>query len=166
MGWCSSLPIFIKKENDKERNYYDITITQDSLSRPYEETIGTLVHEIAHMYLSTQGIEHCTKRQKHLEAFKVESERLGLIVEDAGKTGQSQTTVSETLLDEIHNKMGLDVSAFDIHLIDDYKEKKPSKPRKPVHKYKCNCGKEIKATDDNLICTCGDCESEFVLQVK
>lgn len=163
-GHCTCLPIWVKKVNDKEQNFYEINITHQSLSRPYEETIGTLIHEIAHMAnLSLKNIKDTNPRsQKHSEAFKTEAEKLGLIVENAGRTGWSQTSVSESLLDEIHNKMDLDVSAFAIYLMDEYKETKAPKPRRVVHKYKCKCcGKEIKSVEEELHCICSECEEEY-----
>ncbi|GCD11692.1 SprT-like domain-containing protein [Clostridium tagluense] len=161
-GWCSCLPRWIRKINEIDQHFYEINITSNRLDSPYEEVIETLIHEVVHLANNQHNIEDCNSHsQKHNEHFKTEAERIGLIVEKAGRTGYSQTSLSDNLLAEIQ-EMGLDEEAFNIKRIEEFKDAK-LKPRKPTFKYKCpKCSKELKSIEEKLIVKCMDCDCEYI----
>ena len=166
LGWCSKMERWTRKENDKERTFYEINICADMLKRHYEEIIETLLHEICHLYHGQHKIDDVSSRGNHNENFKKEAERIGLLVEKAPRIGWSVTSLSESLLNEIHN-MDIDKSAFEIYMIEDIKETKPRKPRQSKHKYKCpSCGKEIESKEEGLVIQCVNCECKFEEIIK
>ncbi len=161
LGWCSRIPRYIRKINNKEQNFYEINITCDFLNRPYEEILETLIHETVHLANSQKGLEDCSSRGNHNEIFKNEAERVGLLVEKAPRIGWSITKLSDSLLKEIQ-EMDIDRSAFDIYMIEEHKEKKPRQPT-VRYKYRCkNCHREVVSKEDGLVIICKHCEEEFV----
>ncbi|MBQ9970252.1 MAG: SprT-like domain-containing protein [Oscillospiraceae bacterium] len=79
---------------------HEINIGAGTLSRPIEEVVSTLLHEMVHYYNYERGVQDCSRGNTyHNRKFKEEAERRGLIVEHSDKYGWSHTSPSDLLLD-------------------------------------------------------------------
>ena len=79
---------------------HEINIGAGTLSRPIEEVVSTLLHEMVHYYNYERGIQDCSRGNTyHNRKFKEEAERRGLLVEHSDKYGWSHTSPSDLLLD-------------------------------------------------------------------
>ena len=79
---------------------HEINIGAGTLSRPIEEVVSTLLHEMVHYYNYERGVQDCSRGNTyHNRKFKEEAERRGLLVEHSDKYGWSHTSPSDLLLD-------------------------------------------------------------------
>ena len=79
---------------------HEINIGAGTLSRPIEEVVSTLLHEMVHYYNDERGVQDCSRGNTyHNRKFREEAERRGLIVEHSDKYGWSHTSPSDLLLD-------------------------------------------------------------------
>ena len=79
---------------------HEINIGAGTLSRPIEEVVSTLLHEMVHYYNYERGVQDCSRGNTyHNRKFREEAERRGLLVEHSDKYGWSHTTPSDLLLD-------------------------------------------------------------------
>ena len=78
---------------------HEINIGAGTLSRPIEEVVSTLLHEMVHYFNYERGVQDCSRGNTyHNRKFK-EAERRGLIVAHSEKYGWSHTSPSDLLLD-------------------------------------------------------------------
>ena len=79
---------------------HEINIGAGTLSRPIEEVVSTLLHEMVHYYNYERGVQDCSRGNTyHNRKFREEAERRGLNVEHSDKYGWSHTSPSDLLLD-------------------------------------------------------------------
>ena len=79
---------------------HEINIGAGTLSRPIEEVVSTLLHEMVHYYNYERGVQDCSRGNTyHNRKFREEAERRGLLVEHSDKYGWSHTSPSDLLLD-------------------------------------------------------------------
>ena len=161
LGWFDFGTVW-SDENGTEM--FEINITSDALNRNYIDTIGTLVHEMVHLYCYTNGIEDM-KGKKHNESFKAECENVGLIVEKDKSVGWGITTVSLDLRNKI---LDLDISEDDFsNTCQLIIEEKPPKPKKPKTYYICpECNEKINSKKPDLNILCGKCHRNFELVIE
>ena len=87
--------------NIKDEQRRELNIATGTLRRPIEDTIGTLVHEMCHIYnnevLNTQD---CSRGGTyHNREFKKAAEAHGLKVSRSDKYGYSHTSPADSLLE-------------------------------------------------------------------
>lgn len=100
LGWfCHD----IWQQDDK--TMHEINICGEALSKGVNETIGTLLHEIAHMKNFVAKIPDCNEQQRHNVAYKAAAETVGLSVEQAGRFGWANTKLLEETIDMIDNEL-------------------------------------------------------------
>lgn len=156
-GWCSIIPFWQNTKNEEEQ-YYEINISAEHLDRDIVDIIGTLIHEMVHLYNVHKGIQDCTKTGSHNEYFKAEAERVGLIVEKLKGKGFAHTTPSDALKAEIM-ALNIDEEVFCISRIEDVQSKKTVRKSSQINMV-CSCGKKLKVKAEmNIIC--GDCGERF-----
>ena len=167
-GWCSTYRAWTTKEPsptgvttpEEARNegYYEINICSEYLSRTIEETIATMLHEMAHLYNLQNNMKDFTRGgYYHNKVFADTASAHGLTVTKTKKYGYSYTTLNDEAKDFI---VSLDLERFDLH-----RRKAPpteAKSRKAHSiKYTCpKCGTVIRATKD-IRAICKDCNAEF-----
>ena len=79
---------------------HEINIGAGTLSRPIEEVVSTLLHEMVHYYNYERGVQDCSRGNTyHNRKFREEAERRALNVEHSDKYGWSHTSPSDLLLD-------------------------------------------------------------------
>lgn len=99
-GHYSVHPIWTVNGEEKR---HEINIAAGTLDRDLEYTVGTLLHEMCHMYNDTiLNIQDCSRGGTfHNRQFKVTAEAVGLIVTKTEKYGYSQTAPSDALIEWI-----------------------------------------------------------------
>lgn len=146
-------------EDKSGKEVFEITITPDSFKGEYIDILGTLIHEMVHVYCHVYDIEDC-RGKKHTEDFKAIAEKVGLVVEKDKQVGYGITTLSSELVDKIES-LDIDSSIFKIKYNSTSVEP-IEKPKKPKTYYKCPiCGEVIKSRKKDLNLICGKCNESF-----
>lgn len=79
---------------------HEINISAGTLSRPIENVVTTLAHEMTHYYNYIHGIKDTSRGYTyHNKAFKMACEARGMIVERSDKYGWSHTSPGDGILD-------------------------------------------------------------------
>lgn len=136
----------------------EITVGAEHLTRGVEETVVTLVHEMAHHINNLEGIKDCSKEQYHNRKFKDRAEAVGLKAEKMGRFGWGKTTASPELAREIAS-LKVNAEAFNVFRTRDRAEKAPTK----LIKWSCSCGVNVRCAVE-LVATCNLCDEPFIQQ--
>ena len=160
-GYITTSKVWTDKE--KEESFYEINISAEHLTRPIENVLATLVHEMIHLFSIENNIKSVSCNGRYHNAhFKEEAERRDLKITYEKYIGWSNTMPTDMFIQKIKEN----------GLYRDIKHSRNTatlgglptgKKKSSTRKYVCpNCGASIRATKDiNLIHA--DCE---VLMVK
>ena len=179
-GWITCAKTW--KQGNTER--HEINIASEYLDRTIYDVIGTLLHEMVHLYNIMKGVQDTSRGGTyHNKAFKAAAEAHHLTVEQVPKYGFCRTALDEEArawVDEhcpvqsfrVCQKRSWSISVPPPQAGGSGDEgsgaegDKPKPPRKPssTRKYVCpSCGMSIRATRDvNILC--GDCMEALVKQ--
>lgn len=162
----------------KEDWAHELNISADWLTRPIEEVVATMIHEMVHIYNIQYGIQDCSRGGSyHNRKFKEEAEKHMIRVEKSEKYGWTITSPTDELLEYIMDKgwgeiltgknplygllgvSGGKGTGATIKPTEDGKEPRKGNSRR----YQCpKCKNIVRATKDlNIIC--GDCNVDFEL---
>ena len=84
---------------DNDNRLKEINLGAESLHRPVENTIATLIHEMVHYYCHINGIKDTSRNNTyHNKRFKEEAEKRGLIISYSSSVGYSVTKPSDELI--------------------------------------------------------------------
>ena len=79
---------------------HEINIGAGTLSRPIENVVATLLHEMVHYFNHINGVQDCSRGNTyHNRRFKEAAECRGLIISHTDKYGWSHTEPSDELLE-------------------------------------------------------------------
>lgn len=153
------------KENDT--GYKEINLGAETLNRPIENVIATLIHEMVHFSNWCSNIKDCSRGgYYHSKKFKIEAEKRGLIIEYDKTIGYSPTSPSLELIDFIKEQgwQGVDL-ARQGQL--SFSGGNNGRTKSNVRKYLCpECGCSVRATKSvNVACLDCDCPMELVEKV-
>lgn len=80
----------------EESHFNEINISAEHLSRPIENIMATMCHEMVHYYCQVKGIQDVSQGGRyHNKRFKEEAEKRGLSIGYAKYIGYSVTTPTE-----------------------------------------------------------------------
>lgn len=83
-GWCTAWKAW--QDGTKEGGYYEINLCAEYLNRPFEETCGTLLHEMVHLQNLQDNVQDTSRSGSyHNRKFKETAEAHGLTVEKGEK---------------------------------------------------------------------------------
>ena len=86
----------------KGEQRHELNIGAETLQRPIEEVVATIVHEAVHLYNLAHGVQDCSRGNTyHNKRFKEEAERRGLVIFHHPTYGWTITEPSEALIDYI-----------------------------------------------------------------
>lgn len=86
----------------KGEQRHELNIGAETLQRPIEEVVATIVHEAVHLYNLAHGVQDCSRGNTyHNKRFKEEAERRGLVISHHPTYGWTITEPSEALIDYI-----------------------------------------------------------------
>lgn len=92
-GWCTGWKAW--QDGAKEGGYYEINLCAEYLNRNFEETCGTLLHEMVHLQNLQDGVQDTSRSGTyHNKKFKDTAEAHGLTVEKGDKYGWYKTTLN------------------------------------------------------------------------
>ena len=159
---------------DGDKGMREINIGAGTLSRPIENVVATLLHEMVHYFNDKNGVKDASRGNTyHNKNFKVKAEACDLIVEHHPTYGWSITSPSDALLEFcIENNLteirlnrndlmsiavcvsGTHAGTFTVSI-----GRKPSSTRK----YVCPCcGMSVRATR-NVNVACLDCNEQLIM---
>ena len=153
-GWFSVNRIW----KDKDQTYHEINIVADSLNRPIEATIGTLLHEMNHMYCSQKGIADTSgaSNQYHNKDFKKTAETHGLLI-SKNKYGWSETTINDETAEFLKS---INAEPFELFREREFKMPSTPKPRES-HTYICKgCENKVKSSTE-MDLHCNECDLDL-----
>ena len=89
-----------KSRGDERR--HELNIGAETLERPIENVVATMMHEAVHLYNLAHGVQDCSRGNTyHNKHFRDEAERRGLVIEHHPTYGWTITEPSEELIDYI-----------------------------------------------------------------
>jgi len=112
LGTCSRHPIWQNREEVNIGRKYEITLSGERLNRTTEEIVGTLLHEMVHLYCQMNHIKDVSGFAWHNDNFKDQAFKHGLTVEKAKGIGWSVTKLKPETV-ELLKRIEVDSSAFD-----------------------------------------------------
>ena len=144
-------------ETDKEKAFDEINISAEYLSRPIENIVSTLQHEMVHLYCAINDIKDTSNNNVyHNKKFKEEAEQRGLSIEKAQTIGYSVTTPTEEFIEYIK---GLNITddAFKFFRKMPMGKEKTKKTAKKTTKYTCPCCEVSVRGEPDLEIECKKC---------
>lgn len=160
---------------DGDRGYREINIGAGTLSRPIENIVATLLHEMVHFANDMNNVKDCSRGNTyHNKNFKRTAEKCGLHVEHHPTYGWSVTSPSDELIEFciFHDLRDIRLNRNDLFYTtkvggtgthngtpkpDDTPKRKSS-----TRKYICPCcGLSVRATKTVRI-MCMDCGEQMV----
>lgn len=86
----------------KDQARHELNLGAETLTRPIEEVVATIMHEMVHLYNIAHGVQDCSRGNTyHNKKFKEEAERRGLIIEHHQTYGWTITSPSDKLMEYI-----------------------------------------------------------------
>lgn len=161
----------------KDEMTYELNISADWLTRPIENVVATMIHEMTHLYNIQHEIQDCSRGGGyHNRKFKDEAEKHMLHIEKHDKYGWTITEPTEELIDYIVAQGWEDIQTGRNPLfgllggISGSKDKngtgdtqKPTDRKGNSRRYQCpQCKAIVRATKEVHI-ICGECNIEFEL---
>ncbi len=81
---------------------HELNIGAETLDRPIEHVVATMVHEMVHLYNIAHGVQDCSRGGAyHNRKFRDEAERRGLVIGHHEKYGWTVTEPGDKLLEYI-----------------------------------------------------------------
>lgn len=81
---------------------HELNLGAETLNRPIEEVVSTVMHEMVHLYNIAHGVQDCSRGGTyHNKKFRDEAQRRGLVIEHHPTYGWTITRPSEELIDYI-----------------------------------------------------------------
>ncbi len=158
-GWCTSWKAWTTEEGAaaNEGGFYEINLCAEHLARPFIQTVGTLLHEMVHLFNLQNGTKDTSRGGTYHNAkFRTAAEAHGLTVEATDKYGWSRTkpnTDTAAYIEAMQDKK------FELHRTSIQKPK--GKTKQSTRKYVCpGCGCIIRATKEVRVACC-DCDEIF-----
>ena len=154
---------------------HELNIGAETLDRPIEHVVATMVHEMVHLYNIAHEVQDCSRGGAyHNRKFRDEAERRGLVIGHHPSYGWTVTEPGDKLLEYIIEQGWTEINinrggnwrptasggskAGEGGAVDGGKEPRKSSTRKLV----CPCcGQSVRATRAvNILC--GDCMKKMV----
>jgi hypothetical protein len=150
-----------------EEMRHEIFLSAESLSRGAKETLGTLLHEMAHAFNHAEKIEDVTGDGYHNKKFQSTAERIfGLKIEKAKGIGFSKTSVPDEALIRWSEELTKIEEALKVHALSLNGRAGKGRDKNGV-KAVCGCGEIIRLSQkayDNCRPMCSECEGYFVAE--
>lgn len=170
-GHCTTKQVW---SNSLGCNTYEINIGAETLDRPIENTVATMVHEFVHLYCRENNITEVSANGfYHNKTFKKLAEERGLIIDKHPQYGFTVTTPGEEILDfciendlediELHRETPFSIRITGGAAAGNGTNIKPVRKPSSTRKYICPCcGSSFRATKElNVLCI--DCNEQFIL---
>ncbi len=161
-GHCTTKKIWASGSD----RYYELNLSAEYLSRPIENVLATLVHEMVHICCMETGIKDTSNNGRyHNKRFKTEAEMRDLKIAYAPTIGWSVTEPTEGFIRNL-KAWGLYDACENYRLgalqTDDSEGTDKPRKKSSTRKYYCPvCGNSVRATKDvNILCM--DCNVQMI----
>ena len=165
-GWCTGWKAWKAGEDE---GHYEINLCAEYLNRPFEETCGTLLHEMVHLQNLQDNVQDTSRSGLyHNKKFRETAEAHGLTVEKGEKYGWHKTTLNPEALEFVQS-LGKQAFVKSLGKSGFCLVRPRTNPLKgsrkgggsSSRKYVCPCcGAIIRATKEVCV-ICADCDCEF-----
>ena len=149
----------------------ELNISAQHLTRPIENVVATILHEMSHLYNMEHDIKDCSGYYHNKKFKKTAEEVAGLVITCDSRYGWTITEPGERVLDfcisheleDIKIGKGLDWTSF-FGGSGTTTTTTPKTPKKGnSRKWICpHCGMIIRSTRDDINVICGDCNEKFI----
>ena len=150
-----------------EEMRHEIFLSAESLSRGAKETLGTLLHEMAHAFNHANQIEDVTGDGYHNKKFQSTAERIfSLEITKAKGIGFSKTAVPDSALIRWSEELAKIEEALKVHALSLNGRAGKGRDKNGV-KAVCGCGEIIRLSQkayDNCRPMCCECEGYFIAE--
>jgi len=86
----------------KEDMRHELNLGAETLNRPIENVVATIMHEMVHLYNIAHGVQDCSRGGAyHNKRFRDEAQRRGLVISHHEKYGWTITEPSDDLMEYI-----------------------------------------------------------------
>ena len=157
-GWCTSWKAW--KDSDAS-GYYEINLCAEYLTRPFELTCGTLLHEMCHLYNLQNDIKDCSRGGTyHNSKFRDAAITHGLTCEKTNR-GWTKTELTEESAEWVKAEFKNEQFGLYREKIISFDAIAKTTKKSSTRKYVCPiCGTIIRATKEVNV-TCTDCYIPF-----
>lgn len=133
--------------SEESTGYKEINLGAETLNRPVENTIATLIHEMTHFYCYINEIKDTSRGGTyHNKRFKAEAEQRGLIIDYDSKIGYSLTEPSPELIEFVAEQGWQGVNLARQGQLS-FSGGSSGRTKSNVRKYQCpECGCSVRAT--------------------
>ena len=89
----------------KDERRHELNIGAETINRPIENVVATMMHEMVHLWNIAQGVQDCSRSGLyHNKKFKEEAEKRALKIEHHEKYGWTITEPTDELIEYILEK--------------------------------------------------------------
>lgn len=147
----------------------EIFLSAESLSRGAIDTMGTLLHELAHAYNFKNDIQDVTGDGYHNKKFQGTAQEIFSLKIEKHETkgvGLSKTTMPEHALKRWAKEISKIEKALDVTALKIEKGQRPTRNKNGI-KAVCECGEIIRMSQkvlDSCRPICQACDSEFIAE--
>ena len=158
-------------ETEKGSPRHELNIGAGTLSRPIENVVATMLHEMVHIYCLQNNIKDTSRGYAyHNKRFKEEAEKRDLHIEYDSRIGYSITSPTDNLLTFC---LRYDLEDIQLNRTEGFRATPPTNGGAPspapatptkaptsTRKYQCpRCRCSVRATRD-LLLICGQCDAD------
>lgn len=94
-----------EESDGEDEGCYQISLNAEYLSNQTDEIIGTLLHEMVHLFNLQNGIKDTSRSgYYHNKSFKESAEARDLIAEKVDGSGYSKTSLSDDAVEFVKNR--------------------------------------------------------------
>jgi len=124
-------------------DHHEILISAESLARGPEETLGTLIHELAHARANALDIVDTSNNHRyHNKKFKAIAEEMGIELECVPTIGWSKTTLPTVTAEKYSaglEKLGKSLTTYRVGFRSDTATTEPKARNKTKGMMQCQC---------------------------
>lgn len=150
---------------DGVEGFHEVMVSAEHLSRGPRETLGTLLHEVAHSIDMVNGVKGVSGEGYHNKRFAATAESLGLVIKQAPRIGWSVTEVPDECVARWDSAFRLIEEG--LRLTAQTEGKRPKGRNKNLAVAECRCRAKIRLSMTVYeLCApiCQACGSPFMLK--
>ncbi len=164
LGWTSFDKIWRNHHPDGDR--FELNVCPHIFHKEVHDILGTLLHEMVHVYNCQQGVRDCSSSQYHNRKFRDKALAVGLSVSKAGYRGWAYTDIdqdsrAERAIQGLNLKKEVFAFARGILVKDSGKPLEPE-IRGKLKKWSCPCGQNARVAIKDFQAICKKCGGDFV----
>jgi hypothetical protein len=159
LGWFTPSKVW---ESGEGKEYHEINLVAENLSRGKMQILQTLAHEMLHLWNHQRKVKDVSRgntyHNKRFLQSAIDSKMFEYLHESpCSKIGYSAITLNKVTYDTI-DSWNLKEEAFDLSRKSAGQDKEK---KKTSWLFECDCGQKARTTKPEFIAICGLCETRF-----